>query len=205
LILKLYTVVDSFEKEKDSLENEPFTIEAINGLLNYFTETQKVKLEHINKIKVYEVQKYMALDINARRSLELTERMRDKSKKGTLIWVLDKTSTSMGGRLLRRWINDPLLDIEEITQRHEAVRELKDNLILREELINILTEKIRKEDSYFNFSTTKDLYNKAKITLNLNEIQIAYKLYTYDTMYEVDKYVLDQMLEMYQEIQNNNV
>ena len=78
-------------------------------------------------------------------------------------------------------------------------------LILREELINILTEKIKKEDSYFNFSTTKDLYNKAKITLNLNEIQIAYKLYTFDTMYEVDKYVLDQMLEMYQEIQNNNV
>ena len=54
---------------------------AISGLLNYFTETQKVKLEHINKIKVYEVQKYMSLDINARRSLELTERMRDKSKK----------------------------------------------------------------------------------------------------------------------------
>ena len=90
LLLKLYTIVDNFEKEKESLDNEPFVIEAVNGLLEYFTETQKVKLEHINKIKVYEVQKYMALDINARRSLEITERMRDKSKRGTLIWVLDE-------------------------------------------------------------------------------------------------------------------
>lgn len=73
-------------------------------------------------------------------------------------------------------------------------------LILREEMINILTDKIKKEDSYFEFSTTKDLYNKAKITLTLNEIQVAYKLYTFDTMYEVDKYVLDQMLEMYQDL-----
>lgn len=73
-------------------------------------------------------------------------------------------------------------------------------LILREELINILTDKIKKEDTYFEFSTTKDLYNKAKITLTLDEIQVAYKLYTFDTMYEVDKYVLDQMLEMYQDI-----
>ena len=73
-------------------------------------------------------------------------------------------------------------------------------LILREEMINILTDKIKKEDSYFEFSTTKDLYNKSKITLTLNEIQVAYKLYTFDTMYEVDKYVLDQMLEMYQDL-----
>ena len=70
-------------------------------------------------------------------------------------------------------------------------------LILREELINTLMDKINKEDSNFEFSTTKDLYNKAKITLNLDEIQVAYKLYTFDTMYEVDNKVLDQMLDMY--------
>ena len=134
MLLKLYTVTDADDREKEDLDGYELSVRAINGLLEYFTETQKIKLEHINRIKLYEVQKYMALDINARRSLELTEIMRDKSKKGTLIWILDKTSTSMGGRLLRRWINDPLLDIEEIKQRHEAVRELKDNLILREEL-----------------------------------------------------------------------
>ena len=138
LILNLYTIVDGFDKPKDSLENETLIVTAVNGLLNYFTETQKVKLEHINKIKIYEVKKYMALDINARRSLELTERMRDKSKKGTLIWVLDKTSTSMGGRLLRRWINDPLLDIKEIKNRLEAVKEFKENIILRGDVIEVL-------------------------------------------------------------------
>ena len=68
----------------------------------------------------------MALDINARRSLELTERMRDKSKKGTLIWVLDKTSTSMGGRLLRRWLNDPLINVDEINNRWKKLQNLSE-------------------------------------------------------------------------------
>ena len=68
---------------------EILAISAVNGLLGYFEETQKMKLEHINTLKMYEVQKYMALDVSARRNLELTERMRDKSKKGSLMWVLD--------------------------------------------------------------------------------------------------------------------
>lgn len=80
----------------------------------------------------------MALDISARRNLELTERMRDKGKRGTLLWVLDKTSTSMGGRLLRRWINDPLLDISEINERLEGVNELKNNMILKDDIIELL-------------------------------------------------------------------
>ena len=139
VLLKLYTLVDSNNRELEDIEKRDLTIRSINGLLEYFTETQKIKLEHINRIQIYEVQKYMALDINARRSLEITERMRDKTKKGTLIWVLDKTSTSMGGRLLRRWLNDPLLDIDEIKRRNEAVSELKDNLMLRGELVEELS------------------------------------------------------------------
>ena len=134
-----YTVVDSFDKPK-KISKELLAVSAVNGLINYFEETQKMKLEHINKLKIYEVQKYMSLDISARRNLELTERMRDKSKVGTLMWVLDKTSTSMGGRLLRRWINDPLLDIKEINARNEAVKELKDNLIFRGDICDILNK-----------------------------------------------------------------
>ena len=80
----------------------------------------------------------MALDINARRNLEITEKMRDKSKKGTLLWVLDKTSTSMGGRLLRRWLNDPLLEVKDIQERLDAVKELKDNMMLRGEITDTL-------------------------------------------------------------------
>lgn len=67
----------------------------------------------------------MALDINARRNLELTERMRDKSKRGTLLWVLDKTSTSMGGRMLRRWISDPLIDVNEINRKIRYCKRVK--------------------------------------------------------------------------------
>ena len=88
-------------------------------------------LEHINTITLYSISKYMLLDVTARRNLEITEKMRDKSKKGTLLWVLDKTSTSMGGRLLRRWLNDPLLEVKEIQERLDAVKELKENIMLR--------------------------------------------------------------------------
>ncbi len=134
-----YKIVDSFGKEKN-ITNQLLAVASVNGILNYFEETQKMKLEHINTLKIYEVKKYMALDISARRNLELTERMRDKSKMGTLMWVLDKTSTSMGGRLLRRWINDPLLDIEEIKARNSAVKELKENLMLRGDITDILSK-----------------------------------------------------------------
>ena len=80
----------------------------------------------------------MALDMNARRNLEITEKMRDKSKKGTLLWVLDKTCTSMGGRHLRRWLNDPLVDVKEIKDRLDAVEELKSGVMLRGEIVEAL-------------------------------------------------------------------
>ena len=80
----------------------------------------------------------MSLDINARRNLEITEKLRDKSKKGTLLWVLDKTSTSMGGRLLRRWLNDPLIDECHINRRLESVKELKEDIMLRGDIVDSL-------------------------------------------------------------------
>ena len=117
----------------------------------------------------------MALDINARRSLELTERMRDKSKRGTLIWVLDKTSTSMGGRLLRRWINDPLLDVEEINERLEAVKEFKENIMLRGELTDILKkvydiERLAGKISYGN-ANARDLISLKNSLSHLPELK----------------------------------
>ena len=178
-IIENYSLVDSFEKEKEDFNDEELTIQAINGLLNYFTETQKVKLEHINRIKIYEVQMFMSLDINARRSLELTERMRDKSKKGTLIWVLDKTSTSMGGRLLRRWINDPLLDVSEINERLDSVEELKDNIILRGDIIELLKkvydiERLAGKISYGN-ANARDMISLKNSIENLPELKEVLK------------------------------
>lgn len=133
-ILEQYNLLTDTGKTIDKIDDKLFTICAINGLIAYINDTQKTKLEHLNKIIIYTITKYMSLDINARRNLELTEKLRDKNKKGTLLWVLDKTSTSMGGRLLRRWISDPLIDENEIESRLEAVKELKENVILRGEL-----------------------------------------------------------------------
>ena len=128
------------KNQEDIKEFDGWTLAicSINALVEYINQTQMTSLEHINKIEIYTVSKYMALDINARRNLEITERMRDKSKKGTLLWVLDKTSTSMGGRLLRRWLSDPLIDAREINQRLDSVEELKNSIMLRGEMIEML-------------------------------------------------------------------
>ncbi len=136
-ILQKYNIIDDLNK-KTEIGSESFAIPAINGLVAYLDQTQKIKLEHIKNIKIYKIQKYMSLDLNARRNLELTEKMRDKSKKGTLLWVLDKTSTSMGGRHLRRWLNDPLVDVFEINRRLKSVSELKEQLILRGDIVSNL-------------------------------------------------------------------
>ena len=132
-----YRILNNGE-EVTNVDKHIFGVVAANALIDYLTQTQKVKLEHINTINFYEINQYMTLDINARRHLELTEKMRDKSKKGTLLWVLDKTSTSMGGRLLKRWISNPLLKVSEINNRLHAVQELKNGLMFRDELQDTL-------------------------------------------------------------------
>ena len=132
-LLQNYKLENENTEIKDLKNYELETI-AINALLVYLKQTQKIKLDHINHIRFYNLQKYMTLDITARRNLELLERQHDKGKKGTLLWVLDKTSTSMGGRKIRKWIGEPLLDVNQINKRLNAVRELKENSILRGEL-----------------------------------------------------------------------
>ena len=132
-----FEIIDENNNNVD-IDKKMFAVCAINGLMQYIQNTQKQMPQNLNKIVVYETRKYMALDINARRNLELTEKMRDKSKKGTLLWVLDRTNTSMGGRLLRRWVSDPLIDVTDINDRLNTVKELKENNILRDDIIQSL-------------------------------------------------------------------
>ena len=106
---------------------------ASGALLEYLYSTQKIGLQHITGINIYSTQNFMVLDSSTRRNLELTETMRDKSRKGSLLWVLDKTVTSMGGRLIRKWIEQPLIDISRINSRLESVKELKESLLLRQD------------------------------------------------------------------------
>ncbi len=133
-----YDFVDNSGRKIEDLKDKNFAVCSINALIEYLNQTQMTSLNHINKISIYNISKYMSLDISARRNLEITEKMRDKSKKGTLLWVLDKTSTSMGGRQLRRWLNDPLIDVNEINKRLNAVKELKEDIILRGDIIDNL-------------------------------------------------------------------
>ena len=137
-IKSTFDIIDENGKNINDFSKKTFCISAIGILLKYIENTQKTKPENLNKIVIYEITKYMTLDINARRNLELTEKMRDKSKKGTLLWVLDKTITSMGGRLLSRWISDPLIDIKDINLRLGAVKELKDSVMLRDDVKDCL-------------------------------------------------------------------
>lgn len=110
------------------------------ALLKYIYDTQKMTLTNINLLEYYDIINYMTIDGNSRRNLELTENLKEKSKKGSLIWVLDKTATSMGGRAIRKWIEEPLIIKSEIEKRLEGVEELYNNAYFNEDLRSLLKE-----------------------------------------------------------------
>ena len=116
------------------LNDFPSGIVAAGALLAYLHETQKTGLQHLTHIVPYRPGKFMVLDTSTRRNLELLETLREKQKRGTLLWVLDKTRTAMGARTLRTFLEQPLIDKKEILYRQEAVAELFDDMVLREEL-----------------------------------------------------------------------
>lgn len=113
---------------------------AASSLLYYLKETQKNSLSHLSKIEIYNVDAYMLLDASTRRNLELTETLREKKRKGSLLWVLDHTKTAMGARYLRKCIEQPLINASQINLRLEATEELKENLFLKEELFDSLNK-----------------------------------------------------------------
>ncbi len=123
------------------LEDHPSAVRAAGALMRYLRETQKNPLEHMRTIRFAEDGTTMMLDPGTRRNLELTENLRDRSRKGTLLGLLDQTATAMGGRQLRRWLEQPLVDGEKIRLRHDAVGELAENPVLsasvREELTGV--------------------------------------------------------------------
>ena len=120
--------------------NNPAASLALGALLSYLHETQKTDLSYIKDLEYYEQGRFMELDLSARRNLELTETIRAKEKRGSLLWVLDKTKTPMGGRLLRAWVERPLLSPVQIRRRLGAVEELVGDNVLRGELIRCLRE-----------------------------------------------------------------
>ena len=120
------------------LEDYATGIIAAGAVMQYIYETQKSTLEHITTVTPYSTGQYMVIDTSTRRNLELVETMREKQKRGTLLWVLDKTKTAMGARLLRACIEQPLIHRDEIIKRQNAVEELNMNYISREEICEYL-------------------------------------------------------------------
>jgi len=111
----------------DESLNDKRAVSAAGALFEYLHETQKISLSHIVSLKPHVKTKFMVIDAQSRRNLELTETMRDKTKKGSLLWTVDNTTTAMGARMLRKWVLQPLADISEINSRLNAVGESKDD------------------------------------------------------------------------------
>ena len=127
------------EETLNELLHDFSLVAATGALLDYISEMQKCDISYIKNLNVYRDGQYMELDINTRRNLELTEAMRSKDKKGSLLWVLDKTRTAPGARMLRKWIEHPLLNVKDIVKRQGAVGELCENFMLREEIGELLS------------------------------------------------------------------
>jgi len=122
------------------IENLSVGIIAAGAVLNYLNETQRVNLSHLNRISLYNPSDYMILDHSTKRNLEITFSMNDGGREGSLISILDKTQTAMGGRLLKKWISAPLRDIDPIKKRHDSVDELLKNKKVRKDLTENLNE-----------------------------------------------------------------
>ena len=130
---------EAFSVLFEHLENEQLKSTA-SRLFNYLYRTQKRSLDHLQKVSVYQVQQYMKIDYFSKRNLELTETIRSTAKKGTLLWLLDETMTAMGGRMLKQWINRPLIDQAEISRRQELVQLFVGKFFERQELREKLKE-----------------------------------------------------------------
>ena len=127
-------VKDQFNSEFETVKDKIVLVSALGALISYLKDTQKSGLERINHIDVYKENQFMRLDYNTQRNLELTQTMLTKEKRGSLLWVIDKTKTAMGKRLMRSWLEHPLMNISSINNRQSAVEELVNNTVLRLDL-----------------------------------------------------------------------
>jgi DNA mismatch repair protein MutS len=129
-----------FNRSVEKLEDEPQLLSTFGRLLNYLQKTQKRSLEHLQPVQIYHVHQFMKIDFYSKRNLELTETIRSKGKKGSLIWLLDSTMTAMGGRRLKQWIDRPLINQNDINNRLNMVETLMDQFFERQELRELLKE-----------------------------------------------------------------
>ena len=179
-LIKTQLQVDNIKKY--SFNNRQFAIISAGAVLKYINETQKRYLVHINNIDYQSTDGYMQIDASTRRNLELTETIKDRRKKGSLFWVLNKTRTSMGARLLRSYIEQPLYNEKLINNRLSAVEELTKNIVARGKLSDVLyniydIERLCGRISYNNLLTTDCILLKNSLAAlpELSEILQPFK------------------------------
>ncbi len=162
---------------------------AVGAMLDYIRDTQKKDIGYINKLNVYSDGQYLEMDVNTRRNLELTESMRSKEKKGTLLWVLDKTRSSLGARLLRKWVEHPLITPSAIVKRQNAVEELYNNFMLREQISELLDNVLDLErlitKIVYGSANAKDLRAVASTVAILPELKTLLSGCTSDEMQRI--------------------
>ena len=178
-------------------------IESIKHLLSYLISTQKRSLNYLQKINIINTKSYLKLDINARRNLELTSSLRLKERTYSLLWLLDKTKTAMGSRMLKNWIENPLVDKNEINKRYDIVEKLETEFILKEELREYLyqvydLERLSGRIGYGN-TNGRDLLqlkNSLKVLPNIKSIldNLKYEktIETLDDLYELLQISIDE-------------
>lgn len=172
------TVTEQFGKTLAELElaDKPETMLAVSGAIRYISYAQKANLSYINKLSVYSVNEYMELDYATRRNLEITETMRDKSKRGSLFWVIDRTRTAMGRRKLRQWLEKPLLNYIDINKRLMSVEELVGNAMELDDFTELLsrTYDISRIISRISVMTVtpKDLISLKHTLMQLPELEM---------------------------------
>ena len=164
---------------------------AVGAMLDYVRDTQKKDIGYINKLNIYSDGQYLEMDVNTRRNLELTESMRSKEKKGTLLWVLDKTRSSLGARLLRKWVEHPLITPSAIVRRQNAIEELYNNFMLREQISELLDNVLDLErlitKIVYGSANAKDLRAVASTVAILPELKNLLSNCTSDEMQRIYK------------------
>ena len=172
-------------------------------LLSYLLNTQKRSLSHLQKVNIKKNNEYLKMDVHTRRNLELTESLRLKSRNYSLLWLLDKTKTAMGGRLLKNWIENPLVDKDEINKRYDIIEKLLEEFILKDELKNLLfnvydLERLVGRISYGNTNGRDLLQLKSSLKVLpeikeiLNKIEFHETIETLDDLYNLLEKSIDE-------------
>ena len=188
------------------IEDFPTGLIAAGALLQYLYETQKTSLDHFTRIYPYLTSKYMLLDSSTRRNLELTETLREKQKRGSLLWVLDKTKTAMGARTLRSWLEQPLIEKAEMELRLDAIEELNGDSVSRDEIREYLNpiydlERLLSKVTY-KTANPRDLISFRNSLEMLPHIKTVMKGFAKDSLTSIEQDI-DALEDIFQLILNS--